>query len=91
MGAIGAAAWRYAQHADAWLPIMSMWEFSVMFSAAPYFFSPVAVMAMLGAVGLREQELLPAGGVGRQPLCSTLEPSAWVGKRVVSELLCGCV
>jgi hypothetical protein len=60
---IGVAAVRYAQHADAWLPIMSMWEreeFSVMFPAAPYFYSPVfmALQAMLGAAGQREEELL---------------------------------
>ena len=63
LGSINVAAQRYAQHADAWLPIMSMWEreeFSVMFPAAPYYFSPVviAVVAMLGAAGQREQELL---------------------------------
>ena len=63
LSATGQAAARYAQHADAWLPIISMWEreeFSVMFPAAPYFHSPVimAVVAMLGAAGQREQELL---------------------------------
>jgi hypothetical protein len=62
-GNMAVASIRYAQHADAWLPIMSMWEreeFSVMFPAAPYFFSPIfmAVVAMLGAAGQREQELL---------------------------------
>ena len=62
-GSIAIAAIRYAQHADAWLPIMSMWEreeFSVMFPAAPYCFSPMfmAVAAMLGVAGQREQELL---------------------------------
>jgi hypothetical protein len=62
-GSLNNAALRYAQHADAWLPIMSMWEreeFSAMFPAAPYCYSPVfmAVVAMLGVVGQREQELL---------------------------------
>jgi hypothetical protein len=62
-GSIGIAAVRYAQHADAWLPIMSMWEreeFSTMFPAAPYFFLPVinAVVALLVAAGQREQKLL---------------------------------
>jgi hypothetical protein len=62
-GTVAVAAVRYAQHADAWLPIMSMWEreeFSVMFPAAPYCYAPVimAVTAMLGTAGQREQELL---------------------------------
>jgi hypothetical protein len=45
-GNIGAAAHRYAQHADAWLRILSMWEreeFSIMFPTAPYFVSPLVV------------------------------------------------
>ena len=62
-GTIASASYRYVQHADAWLPIMSMWErdeFSVMFPAALYCYSPMlmAVAAMMGAAGQREQELL---------------------------------
>ena len=54
---------RYATHADAWLPIMSMWEreeFSMMFPAAPYFYAPLfaTVMAMMATAGQEEQKLL---------------------------------
>jgi hypothetical protein len=61
---------RYAQHADTWLTILSMWEweeFLVMFPRAPHFFSPVfmAVVAMLGAAGQREQRR-SSGAAGRQ-------------------------
>jgi hypothetical protein len=78
LGSIATAAQRYAQHADAWLPIMSMWqreEFSAMFPAAPYCCSPVfmAVVAMLGAAGQREQELL---GVSSGSHIATLSSQA---------------
>jgi hypothetical protein len=78
-GSVAIAAVRYAQHADAWLPIMSMWEreeFSVMFPAAPYFYSPVfmAVVAMLGAAGQLEQELLGvSAGSGMAALSSQVD------------------
>jgi hypothetical protein len=86
-GSINAAAMRYAQHADAWLPIMSMWErkeFSVMFPAAPYYFSPVhmAVVAMLGVAGQREQELLGvSSGSHYAALSSRMDESLESGGR----------
>jgi hypothetical protein len=72
------AASRYAQHADAWLPIMSMWEgeeFSTMFPAAPYFFSPVAValQAMIGVTWQREQELLGVSSGSHMVMMMTMD------------------